>query len=67
MSTAQERAFRARHFIMPIKIKLMGKVQHVDADIKRHPVAVSIEEKEMVRDVVRALNEYYYGADQCNS
>ena len=60
MSTAAERAFRARHFIMPVKITVAGRVQNVDADVKRHPIAVSIEEKEAVREVVRALNEYYY-------
>jgi hypothetical protein len=60
MSTAAERAFRASRHILPIKFVVGGRVQHVDADTKRHPIAVSIEEKQAVRDVIRALNEYYY-------
>lgn len=61
MSTAAERAFRASHHILPIRIIVAGKVQHVDADVRRHPIAVSIEEKEAITEVRRALNAYYYG------
>lgn len=61
MSTQAERHFRAVRHIIPIRIVVAGKVQRVDADVRRHPIALRYEEEEMVREVRRALNEYYYG------
>jgi hypothetical protein len=61
MSTAQERAFRAARHIMPIKIMVKGEVQHVDADTRRRPVRLQVDEEIMLQEVRHALNEYYYG------
>ena len=66
MSTQAERHFRAVRHILPIKISVKQadgrhSVQHVDADVRRHPIALKYEEEAACTLVRRALNAYYYG------
>jgi hypothetical protein len=61
MSTAAERAFRVARHIMPIKIEVKGVTQVVDADTRRRPARLRVDEEIMLQEVRQALNEYYYG------
>lgn len=66
MSTQAERHSRATRHILPIKISVKqadgrNNVQHVDADVRQHPIALKYEEEAACTIVRRALNAYYYG------
>jgi hypothetical protein len=71
MSSNVDRAFRARHFTIPFKVTIVQvdgseTVQHVDADARSNgkaPIARRIRDEEAIREVRRALNEYYYGGE----
>jgi hypothetical protein len=46
---------------MPIKITVKGNTQYVDADTRRRPLKLQVDEEIMLQEVRHALNEYYYG------
>ena len=62
MSTQAERHFRAVRRIMPVKIAVADTTQVVDCDVRRrkHDPIAHLREQEAVREVVRALNRFYY-------
>ncbi len=64
MSTAAERAFRVARHIMPIKVTVKGNTHFVDADTRRRPERLRIDEEIMLQEVRHALNEYYYGQQE---
>jgi hypothetical protein len=46
----------------PIKVIVIGRPKNTADDF--HPLALRFEEEEMVREVRRSLNAYYYGENR---